>query len=318
MPAAENRTALIGLDWGTSSFRAYRMDSGGGIIDRVTSDAGILSVADGDFAAVLRHEIGHWLDDTDTAPVLACGMIGSRQGWHEIPYVELPADIGLLAQNLEPVAPSDGPPIHFVPGLTARDVDGVPDVMRGEETQISGAIDPDAEWQLFILPGTHSKWAIARDCRIEAFATFMTGEVFAVLSRHSILGRLMDGDANNAEAFGRGVDRALAHPDDGPGLLHRLFGARSLPLFGDLPETGVASYLSGLLIGSEIVEALKHPAFQDADSPPTIIGRDDLTDLYARGLAAVGMPTRKAGADTCATGLYRLAATAGLLQKETE
>lgn len=317
MPAADNRTALIGLDWGTSSFRAYRMDRGGGIIDRVSSDAGILGVSDGDFAAVLRQEIGHWLDEAGTAPVLACGMIGSRQGWHEVPYVELPANIELLAQNLERVAPSNDQPIHFVPGLTGRDADGVPDVMRGEETQISGAIDPDAEWQLFILPGTHSKWAIATGGRIEGFATFMTGEVFAVLSRHSILGRLMDGDAHDAEAFGRGVDRALANPHDGPWLLHRLFGARSLPLFGDLPETGVASYLSGLLIGSEIAEATRSPGFRGADGPPTIIGRDDLADLYADGLAAVGLTARRADPDACAAGLYRIAEVAGLLRGDT-
>ena len=317
MPAANQRTALIGLDWGTSSFRAYRMDIGGRIIDHVASGAGILSVSDGDFAAVLRREIGDWLVDANAPPILACGMIGSRQGWHEIPYVELPADIGLLAQNLASKEAAEGPPVRFVAGLTGRDTEGVPDVMRGEETQLLGALDADAGRQLFILPGTHSKWANANGGRIEGFATFMTGEVFAVLSRHSILGRLMSGDAHDPGAFGRGLDRALSDRGAGPGLLHRLFGARSLPLSGDLPETGVASYLSGLLIGSEIAEALRTPDFQDIDGPPTIIGRDDLADLYADGLAAIGIAAYRADPDTCATGLHRIADAAGLLRGET-
>ncbi len=317
MQPASERTALIGLDWGTTSFRAYRLDDGGRILDRIASDSGILAVADGDFAAALRHQIGDWLAGSKRPPVLACGMIASRQGWHEAPYVDLPAGIGELAENLAATTMPSGPPIHFVPGLARRDADGVPDVMRGEETQLVGAIDPDAGAQLFILPGTHSKWAIASDGRIDWFATFMTGELFAVLSRHSILGRLMSGNAHDAGAFQRGLDRALMAGEGGRGPLQSLFSARSLPLFGDIPDTGVSSYLSGLLIGFEIAEASRVPAFEGAIRSPTIIGRSDLAEHYCTGLATLGLDASLADPDVCTAGLHRLAVAAGLLPRET-
>ena len=301
------------LDWGTTSFRAYRLDSNGQIRDRVASDAGILSVPDGDFAAALRAQIGDWLSEPDSPPILACGMIGSRQGWHETVYVDLPAGLDALAGNLATETAPGCPPVHFVPGLARRGADGVPDVMRGEETQLIGAIDAEAGPQLFVLPGTHSKWAVASAGRIDWFATFMTGELFAVLRRHSILGRLMSGDAHDAKAFQRGLDVALSGDGEGSGLLQSLFGARSLPLFGAIPETGVASYLSGLLIGSEIAEATRKPNVAAASRPPTIIGRSDLARHYATGLAAIGRDARVADPEICATGLYRLAGAAGLL-----
>lgn len=310
-------TALIGLDWGTTSFRAYRLGADGQILDRVSSDAGILAVTDGDFAATLRHQIAPWLGGPDIAPILACGMIGSRQGWHEAPYVDLPAGTAELADKLVPTPLDGGSAIHFVPGLSWRDADGMPDVMRGEETQLIGAMGSDAGPRLFVLPGTHSKWAATADGRIFRFTTFMTGEVFAILSRHSILGRLMSGLDHDTSAFQRGLDSAMATPGHSAGLLHRLFGARSLPLFGDLPETGVASYLSGLLIGTEIVEASNSlptsPPFQSV----TIVGRSDLATRYATGLAAQGYSVDTADPDACAIGLYRLAVASALLQTES-
>ena len=316
MEPASERAALIGLDWGTTSFRGYRMDGEGHILDRVDSDSGILAVADGDFAAALRHQIGHWLTEPEPPPVIACGMIGSRQGWHETPYVDLPAGVDALAGTLVAVEPAGSPPVHFVPGLSRRDAQGVPDVMRGEETQLIGAASADAGPSLFVLPGTHSKWAVVSHGRIEWFATFMTGELFAVLSRHSILGRLMSGRDHDPASFRRGLDRAMSNPGDGPGLLHTLFGTRSLPLFGDVPETGVASYLSGLLIGTEIAGATRNPAFEEAFGSATLIGRSALAEHYADALAAAGLDAKTADPDACAAGLYRLAAAAGILTTE--
>ncbi len=315
MEPASDRAALIGLDWGTTSFRAYRMSVDGRILDSVDSDAGILAVGDGDFAAALQLQIGDWLKLPEAPPIIACGMIGSRQGWHETAYVDLPAGIETLAGNLVAVEPPGSPPVHFVPGLARRDDQGVPDVMRGEETQLVGAANAGSETRLFVLPGTHSKWAVVSQGRIEWFATFMTGEVFAVLSRHSILGRLMSGRDHEPAAFRRGLDRAMS--SDASGLLHTLFGARGLPLFGDIPETGVASYLSGLLIGTEIAAATRNPAFDAGFDSVTIIGRSDLAERYADALGAAGIECDTAGADVCATGLHRLAAAAGILRTET-
>jgi 2-dehydro-3-deoxygalactonokinase len=202
--------------------------------------------------------------------------------------------------------------------------DGVPDVMRGEETQLMGAAAEGRETGdgLFVLPGTHSKWAVLRGGRIAWFATFMTGELFAVLSQHSILGRLMtaeesgggDGGADADAAFDRGVAAGLAAP--GPergGLIRRLFGARTLALFGRLSEAGVRPYLSGLLIGGEIAEARQCLHLKDRAllTPPlTVIGAAGLAARYERAFAAAGIAARRGPEDAAARGLVRLAAAA--------
>ena len=181
---------MIAVDWGTSGFRAYRLDEAGGIRETRTAPAGILTVAAGGFPAALEARLGDWLDDT---PIVMSGMIGSRQGWREAPYVECPADAAAIARGLLPVEWAAGRRGWIVPGLSCRDAAGIPDVMRGEETQILGALAalPPAD-AVICLPGTHSKWARVSDGRILSFATAMTGEVFAVLRRHSILGRSVE------------------------------------------------------------------------------------------------------------------------------
>lgn len=317
MGSTPDETALIGLDWGTTSFRAYRMGADGRILDRLSSDLGILAVVDGDFAAALRQQIAPWLAGPAHPPILASGMIGSRQGWHEAPYAALPAGAPELADGLVSANCDGGPVVHFVPGLSYHAPGGAPDVMRGEETQLVGAMAATAGPCLFILPGTHSKWAVASDGRIRWFATFMTGEIFAVLKDHSILGRMMSGSAHDPSAFGRGLDDSASEAGDPTGLLHRLFAVRSLPLFGELPETGVESYLSGLLIGTELAEAARLLPDTDGSRSAVIVGRSDLARHYATALAARGFSVEAADPDICATGLYRLAIAAGLLPTET-
>ncbi|NNG05403.1 MAG: 2-dehydro-3-deoxygalactonokinase [Inquilinus sp.] len=311
MEDANPDTALIGLDWGTSGFRAYRLGGDGRILDRFTDAAGILAVADGDFDAAMEARIGAWLDAAPSAPLLASGMIGSRQGWVEAAYVDRPAGAAQLAAGMVAQRTRQGRTIHFVPGIAGSDGDGVPDVMRGEETQIVGAALGGR--QVFLLPGTHSKWALVEDGRVVWFATFMTGELFAVLKSHSILGRLVEGETEDADAFRRGLAHAPG-PGHG-GLLHRLFSARTLALFGRLPGSGVASYLSGLLIGAEIAEAREAVPSLPAAEPITIVGGSALAARYAEALATLGMPGRTAEPDTAARGLYRLAIAAGLIEE---
>ena len=188
-------------------------------------------------------------------------MITWRQGWVEVPYCPCPAGSAELAAALAAPRDRGRAAIHFVPGLSLIGADGVPDVMRGEETQIIGAVGGGRAVRgrrAIVLPGTHSKWALAEDGRIVWFATFMTGELFAVLKEHSILGRLMAGDAHDDAAFARG----LAYAQSGPGgLLKRLFSVRTLGLFDRAAgERRSPSYLSGLLIGSEIARGAGLPA----------------------------------------------------------
>ena len=182
--------ALIAIDWGTTSARAYRLNASGHVVGERSAHLGITQVSDGAFDRALSALIGDW--DDDPAPRIACGMIGSRQGWVEAPYRECPVALDSLAAGVVTVP---GGRLGIVPGATCTHASGVPDVMRGEETQILGAVGsgpaagrvPD----VLVLPGTHSKWARVADGSIETFATFLTGECYAVLKDHSILGRLM-------------------------------------------------------------------------------------------------------------------------------
>jgi 2-dehydro-3-deoxygalactonokinase len=302
--------ALIGIDWGTTSFRAYRIGADGHVIDRKSAPAGILKVPEGDFEGVFEREVGPWLIPQSDLPVIASGMITSRQGWVEVPYCPCPAGTQEIARALLRHATGRGRSIHFVPGLSIMGSDGVPDVIRGEETQIIGEVGAAPGRRLLLLPGTHSKWALVDDGRIVWFATFMTGEVFGVLKEHSILGRLMAGEADDAEAFRRGV--AYARGDRG-GLLKRLFSARTLGLFGQLPAEAIASYLSGLLIGTEVREALDCLKQAPVDQEVTVIG-SDLTERYVTAIEAAGLRGRRAAADAGARGLFLIAAAAGHLR----
>lgn len=308
---ASARPALIGVDWGTSSLRAYRLTVDGQILESVRGDKGILHVEDGAFAETLEATIGAWR--TPDMPVILSGMIGSRQGWIEVPYLDVPAKLDEIAEALVR-HPSD-PAIHIVPGLAQDPMDQAPDVMRGEETQIVGMIDGGDGRHLLIMPGTHSKWVLVDDRRIAWFATFMTGELFAVLKNHSILGRLMadDDGRHHEDAFERGVRSAKDLPG---GLLQRLFSARTLPLFERLPAGNVAAYLSGLLIGSEIDEALGNLKGSNDRLSITVIGASPLAERYIEALAQTGLDARKAADDAAARGQFLIAQKAGLISGE--
>ncbi len=284
---------MIGIDWGSSSFRAYRISDAGAILETRSAPRGLLNVTDGDFARVLDEEISEWRDD---APILMCGMIGSRQGWVEVPYVACPAGPRQLTANVRAVE-WRGRRIHIVPGLSCIDEVGTPDVLRGEESQIFGALDnlgPGAHW--VCLPGTHSKWVRVNERRVERFATHMTGELFAVLRDHSILGRMMRGDARDDSAFIAGVTRS----GDSGGLLHHLFGVRAQGLLGQLFNESSASYLSGLLIGHELRNVKDHSGHIN------LLGATHLVTAYATALSALGMRPRVLDPHSVARGLFLL------------
>ena len=292
---------MIGVDWGISSFRAYRVDPQGKILDRRSAPRGILTVAADGFSAVLAEEVGAWLDQEPGA-IFMSGMIGSRQGWLEVPYVECPATPDAIGRACGKIDWEQGRRVYIAPGVSCRDAAGVPDVMRGEETQILGALGELGGDAVVCLPGTHSKYVRVRDGRILDFTTHMTGEVFSVLWRHSILGRLSDTETVDDEvAFDAGVDRSAA----GQGLLHHLFGVRTRGLFREIPATGLASYLSGLLIGHEIRAAA--PAAR-----VSVIGDAKLARLYGRALARCGVEARLISGDPAPLGLWAIARTMGV------
>ena len=286
---------MIGVDWGTSNLRAFRFDARGKVIDTRRAAAGVATVSDGNFEKVLSEAIGDWLAE-DRELVLA-GMVGSRSGWLEAPYLACPVELHALAQHLAEPASSIGR-CRIVPGVSSMGQGGRGDVMRGEETQLLGAGLDDG---VVLLPGTHSKWATLDQGRLRSFRTAMTGELFAVLLEHSLLGRQeREPDTSNMAAFKRGVLRSL----DDPSLVMTLFSARAEVLLGSLAPDDVPDYLSGLLIGAEV------SAMAPAQSPVTIVGEPGLAQRYRDALIAAGVEAVSLlnGEQAAARGLWMIGA----------
>ena len=305
--------ALIGLDWGTSSLRAYAYGPDGQVLERRHSPHGITQLpvpGEAGFAQALSALVGDWAAASPTAPLVACGMVGSAQGWREAAYVPVPTGLGQLASRATAVplsalgGPFDGKVLRILPGLIEHGE--LPNVMRGEETQIFGALlEQVAGASLVIgLPGTHSKWARVEQGRVVHFDTFMTGEVYAALCKHSILGRTMEpGGPECAPAFERGL-RVAASTLGAHGMLGTIFSSRALGLTGALAPAEQPDYLSGLLIGHE-VHAL---ARQWGDAAPAIwlIGDESLCGRYEQALRLNGITGVRWLPQATETGLWHL------------
>ena len=319
--------ALIALDWGTSSLRAYLFDAEGRVLATRSSPAGIMnlprSAEQGGFDAAFDEVCGAWLNDAPNVPAIAAGMVGSAQGWMEAPYVDAPASADALVAGIVRVKAACGATLHIVPGVLQRGE--LPNVMRGEETQIFGALSQDASAQnaisssvrsLIGLPGTHAKWAMVQAGRIERVHTFMTGEVFAALREHTILGRTMvTPDRPDAEAFLHGVN--IAREKGRAGLLATIFSARSLGLTGQLSGQQQPDYLSGLLIGHELA-GLDAVLAQQQDSLAgqnlRLIGNEALCERYRLALAQFGCTQTELIRQATERGLWRVASQAGLVK----
>ncbi len=294
--------AVLAVDWGTTSLRAFRLAADGTILDRRRAAAGIRAIDDGDFESAFHQIVGDWLPaDPARAPqIVLGGMIGSRQGWIEAPYLPCPADPAGLAAAAVSGRMKSGHAFWIAPGLSTQQ-DGRADVMRGEELQILGALEQlGGGRHLICLPGTHSKWALLEDGIIRDFHTYMTGELFDLLRRHSILGSTIEHAAWSEEGFRDG----LAAAGKEGGMLAQLFTVRAGTLLGTLPVEKSGAFLSGLLIGSEVYAAAHNIP---AGSEVCIIGNPDLTDLYTPALAARDIRCRQLGEYTGAHGLFRLA-----------
>lgn len=306
---------MIGLDWGSTSLRAMRFGPGGEVLELRQSAAGASTLHGRaeEFGAALDALIPDWHEGS--APLLACGMVGSQHGWREAPYADCPADEAALLRLAVDVD-WRGRTVRLLPGLRCTGAAGAPDLMRGEETQVLGALQLEpalAPQACLVLPGTHSKWVQVQDGRVSGFATQMTGELFAVLRQHSVLGRLMPDAAAAAspEAFEQGVAAARDHGE--AGLPNQLFGVRSLGLAGRLAPAAGADYLSGLLIGHELRAGLAWRAARGLRGAPLrLIGEPVLCERYARALALFGEPDAQALSNTAPAGLWRLAQPGGL------
>ena len=261
---------------------------------------------------------GDWVAQFPAMPVVACGMVGSAQGWKEAPYVRCPADIQTLAAQHVRVASGLGPDILIAPGVLFDEPDELPDVMRGEEIQIAGALHSHPEWgarACLVLPGTHSKWAYVEGGKLVRYATYLTGELFAVLTQHSILGRLIpDGQPTESDAAAFSLGLATARSSKPGDFSHQIFGTRTLGLSGRLAPSALADYLSGLLIGHEIVSGMAGAGDLSA-MPVVMIGAPALCQRYGKALAAFGLRPDAILDNTAPVGLWNFALAAGLLKR---
>jgi len=305
MNSVVSEGALIGIDWGTSSLRAYLLDAQGSVLDKLNTADGIMHVKNNDFEGTFHRLLDSWLAHAKL-PVVASGMITSRNGWSETPYLPVPATTKEFASTLQTKKISNGIDVRFVSGASSYN-DGAPDVMRGEETQIIGAVESGVTDAVFVVPGTHSKWVTVREGCIDAFATYMSGEVFAVLREHTILGKLMKDGEFSEQGFNLGVNHGF---DTGSQLLHTLFRVRTLPLFDLLSEEQVSDYLSGMLIGAEI-----HGAINQAveNQKILIIGNDALSNRYAKALQMLGKNVAVMSDDIAAQGHFVIAKSANII-----
>ena len=274
--------ALLACDWGTTNLRAWTLDADGAVVAHREFDLGVSRLGPGEaeraFKAQVRPAFG-----AEGLPAILCGMIGSNLGWRAVDYLSCPAGIEELAAALVTVE-RGAAEARIVPGLKGPGIAGGSDVMRGEETQVFGWIQQDAARRrgrrLVCHPGTHAKWIEVEDGRIVRFTTFMTGELFAVLRRHSVL--KSDAPPGDEAAFDEGLKAA----GDGDALAARLFSARARVAADGRPQESTPSYLSGLLIGAETAAAAK---LRRGDEPIALLGDAELCHWYARALRARGL-----------------------------
>ena len=289
---------LLGIDWGTSNRRAYLVSADGACLDERADEQGILAAAPAfgpSLAALLAD-----MDVKAETPVLASGMIGSAQGWRETPYLDIAVPLAELPAHMLRVDDEAlGRACHIVPGYRQCATDGGhADVMRGEETQLLGALvlEPRRADGWFVLPGTHSKWVRIEQGVIRHFTTFMTGELFATLGKQGTLAPLMSGP-DDAQAFEAGVDEARR----GAPLTASLFGVRARVMTGAMAAAQARSFVSGLLIGAELVAA--HELLGKEAGDIVSIAAPRLHARYAQAGGRLGLALRALDPDA----VYRAA-----------
>lgn len=290
------------VDWGTSSFRLWLVDRDGKVLGEARSEEGMMKAMETGFSAVLERHLADLGAPADL-PAIVCGMAGARQGWREAAYLDTPA--ALEGTGGHAVMVEDGArDVRILPGIAQRDPQW-PDVMRGEETQLLGVVAQGVRSGLVCMPGTHCKWVVLEDGQVARYATFMTGETYAVIASHSIL-RLAIGEEQRVAAddpvFAGAVREAFGKPQE---AMARLFAIRAGPLLGLRDAAESAARLSGCLIGLELAGA---KARLGQHEEVVLVASGRLGALYGAALEETGARVRAVDADEAVrAGLYSAA-----------
>ena len=299
-----SEAAFIAGDWGTSRLRLYLCEASGNVLARAEGEGASVP----DCSVRFADAVAAWDKAHGQLPAVLAGMVGSTIGWREVPYLKCPAKPAAIADAALRFE-TDGRAIAILPGLSCKGKTGAPDVMRGEETQILGALrlHPNLARgrHVFCMPGTHAKWVVVGDGAVTQFQTALSGELFELLRRHSVLARdSADVDPQSA-AFALGLDFAKANRTSD--LLHLLFSTRSRVVTGEMAKTDAGSYLSGLVLGKDIATAM---ALLEIDGPVQLICTPALAALYGKALATYDVKSAAIDGDR--------AALAGLVHAHTE
>ncbi|MBC9877274.1 2-dehydro-3-deoxygalactonokinase [Bradyrhizobium sp. INPA01-394B] len=283
--------AFVAVDWGTSSFRLWLVDRTGQVLAERRSDEGMLAAAKAGFSGVLQAHLSA-VAAPDRLPVLVCGMAGAKTGWIEAGYVDTPAPLAAVLKQAARV-PGEARDIRILPGIAQRDPKA-PDVMRGEETQLLGALGLEAAGEALVcMPGTHSKWVRVKNGAVERFSTFMTGELFSVVSRETILSLAVAGadEAEDVATFKAAVTEAFEAPAFAANLL---FTARSRQLLFGATPAAARETLSGTLIGAELAAGL---SIGLPKAGITLIASGRLAALYRHAFDALSVTVNPIDAD---------------------
>jgi len=288
--SGDGNTDFIGINWGSSNCRAWLLrgtgQDEGEVLEAWSEPAGIAGLDRAGMQALVEGLRQRW---PSASRLYACGMVGSNIGWQEVPYAQCPIGLDGLAAGLQATRIGQAQ-MAIVPGLACRRADGAPDIMRGEETELfgllrAGRLPRDG---VVALPGTHTKWVRLREGQVVEFVTAMSGEVFDRLTAAGLLASIVGAPAQPGPAFAAGLAQGRTAR---PGLGTLLFGARARVIRGDLARDDAASYLRGLLIGSEIADALAlYP--EAAKAPVTLVGAGPVCEMYAAALAGLGIGSR--------------------------
>ncbi|NQY87388.1 MAG: 2-dehydro-3-deoxygalactonokinase [Colwellia sp.] len=296
---------LVAVDWGTTNFRAYLIDEHGICLDSLSNTDGVLK-SKGKFESTLQQHIGHWLNGNGSIAVILFGMIGSQVGWVETPYIECPVDIKNYGKHCLQLAWFNQGNCWLVPGVKWVSDDGVIDIMRGEELQVIGAslLNKDNNDGLFCCPGTHNKWISVNNGQITDMLTAMTGEIYSLLGKQSILAHSVNENTEwSEEAFISGLE----YSQRSGGLLNHLFSVRTNYIIRKHSQNQGSPYLSGLLIGHEIQSIITTKYYKNYKVPITIIGSSQLCQAYSTALTYFNMPNKSISAQlSVVTGSYSL------------
>lgn len=282
------KVSYLIIDWGTTNFRAFAMDEKGNVLDKKALPMGLLQVADRNFSSALENVLSGWLNNYKNVPVYMAGMVGSQLGWVNVGYVTTPAGENELTKNAHHFYLPWGAKATIIQGVSHQTVTGSYDVMRGEEVQLFGLAKLVDKASLnAILPGTHSKHARFENSKMTSFASFMTGELFSVISKHTVLGMGLPEQKDSSSAFLRGVKEGQLTDQ----LTSTIFAARTHRLFNNIAETDVLDYLSGVLIGNELKALTNEHVY--------LVGGESLCARYKQACDEISISSTYMSGDEC-------------------